>query len=131
MYLSTDPQLKFNLTGQRKNPFSAVHHGSPMSVQSSNFSSNMVTFDHKSMLCLSPPGNVNGAPLPTSNKVARNSKASQGKDGSTASKKHPTQVHKIPNINLRNLHNKGQSNSSQISSTEKSNSSPIGNVNPY
>jgi hypothetical protein len=70
-YLATDPALQITLGGSlRRNPFVS---GSPMSIKSSTYNSKNAGFDHKSMLCMSPPANVNGAPLPTSNKGQRNS----------------------------------------------------------
>ena len=71
MYLATDPALQITLGGSlRKNPFVS---GSPMSLKSSTYNSKNAGYDYKSMLCMSPPANINGAALPTSNKGLRNS----------------------------------------------------------
>ena len=91
-YLATDPALQITLGGSlRKSPFML---GSPMSLKSSTYSSKPAGFDHRSMLCLSPPANVNGAPLPTSNKGARLSNSRQEKKGLKA---------EVPSINLKTL----------------------------
>lgn len=65
-----------------------------MSLKSSTYSTKPHGFDNKSMLCLSPPANVNGAPLPTSNKGTRNSNSRQDRKAHRA---------EVPNINLKSL----------------------------
>ena len=79
--------------------------GSPMSLKSSNYSSKVVNFDHRNMLCLSPPANVNGAPLPTSSKGSRMEKHKSAKQAN------------VPTINLQKVINKA--NTSNKAPSEK------------
>ena len=63
-----------------------------MSLKSSTFNSK-VGFDHKTLLCMSPPAAVTGAPLPMTDKGQRNS---------TSRQERKAQI-KVPNINLKNI----------------------------
>lgn len=67
-----------------------------MSLQSSNYSSKVQGFDHRSILCLSPPSNVNGAPLPMSNKGSRNGAA-------RVEKRKGVKQSNVPSINLKKV----------------------------